>query len=106
MPETFASRLVKARKDRRVNLTELADKIGMTYTELQAIESGKKKPTDDQINAFARALDVDMQYLQIGNIFFDHTDDLIADFQKLDMEDQHDFIALFSTLRKPKKKED
>jgi transcriptional regulator with XRE-family HTH domain len=106
MPETFASRLVKARKDRRVNLTELADKIGMAYTELQTIEAGKKKPTDDQVNAIARALDVDIQYLQSGNIFFDHTDDLIADFQKLAMEEQYDCIALFSTLRKPKKKED
>jgi transcriptional regulator with XRE-family HTH domain len=106
MPETFATRLIKARKDRRVNLTELADKIGMAYTELQAIEAGKKKPTDDQVNAIARALDVDIQFLQSGNIFFDHTDDLIADFKKLAMEEQHDFIALFSILRKPQKKDD
>lgn len=103
MPETVASRLVKIRKQKRINLTELADKIGMNYTELQAIEKGKKKPTDDQINAFAKALEIEPNYLLSGNIFFDHTDDLISDFKKLAMEEQHDFIALFSTLRKPSK---
>jgi len=106
MPETLASRLVKMRKQKRINLTELADQVGMNYTDLQAIEKGKKKPTEDEINAFAKVLEIDSSYLISGNIFFDHTDDLISDFKKLAMEEQHDFIALFSTLRKPQKKQD
>lgn len=106
MPETIATRLIKMRKQKRMNLTELADKVGMNYTDLQVIEKGKKKPTDDQINAFAKALEIDPSYLLSGNIFFDHTDDLISDFKKLAMEEQYDFIALFSTLRKPQKKDD
>jgi transcriptional regulator with XRE-family HTH domain len=106
MPETLATRLVKMRKQKRINLTELADQVGIAYTDLQAIEKGKKQPTDDQINAFAKVLGIDPNYLHSGNIFFDHTDDLIADFKKLAMEEQHDFIALFSTLRKPQKTED
>jgi len=106
MPETLATRLVKIRKQKRMNLTELADKINMNYTDLQAIEKGKKKPTDDDVKAIAKALEIDLSYLVSGNIFFDHTDDLIADFKKLAMEEQHDFIALFSTLRKPQKKDD
>lgn len=103
MTESVAARIQKMRKKKNIPLTTLADHVGLSYADLVEVEANKKQLSDADIKQFADALSVNVAYLKSGNVFIDHTDDLLDAFKKLDMEEQHDFIALFSTLRKPKK---
>lgn len=91
------------RKQKNLSITEVADAVGISHQDLVVVERSRKMPSEDLLQKFAHTLKVDVTYLKEGNVFIDHTNDLIDAFQKLAMEEQHDFIALFSTLRKPKK---
>lgn len=86
-----------------MSITEVSEAVGISHQDLVVVERSRKMPPDDLLQKFADVLNVNVTYLREGNVFIDHTNDLIDAFQKLAMEEQHDFIALFSTLRKPKK---
>lgn len=86
-----------------MSITEVSAAVGISHQDLVVVERSKKMPPDELLQKFAQVLGVNVTYLKEGNVFIDHTNDLIDAFQKLAMEEQHDFIALFSTLRKPKK---
>jgi len=101
--ESPGKRIQKIRKQKNLSISEIAEAVGISHQDLVVIERSKKPLNDETIEKFASALDVSAVYLKEGNVFIDHTNDLIDAFQKLAMEEQHDFIALFSTLRKPKK---
>lgn len=103
MIETPGKRIQKMRKQKHLSITDISEAIGISHQELVEIEQSKKPLSDEALTKFATVLKVDVTYLKEGNVFIDHSDDLIDAFQKLAMEEQHDFIALFSTLRKPKK---
>ncbi len=103
MNETPGKRIQKTRKKKGLALSDVAENVGISNQDLVVIERSKKSLSDELYAKFAHVLGVQEPYLREGNVFIDHTDDLIDAFQKLAMEEQHDFIALFSTLRKPKK---
>ncbi len=104
MATTIGKRLKTIRKKKQLSIDEVADKLGFGYDQLVKIEADQRSVSDDEILAFANLYHVKLQYLKEGNVFIDHTDDILDAFKKLDLEEQHDFIALFSTIRKPQNK--
>lgn len=46
------------RKQRSLTLREVADVVGVHYTHIQKIESGRKRPSSDVILKFAQLFDV------------------------------------------------
>ena len=104
MATTIGKRLKTIRKKKQLSIDEVADKLGFGYDQLVKIEADQRSVSDDEILAFANLYQVKLQYLKEGNVFIDHTDDILDAFKKLDLEEQHDFIALFSTIRKPQNK--
>ncbi len=104
MATTIGKRLKAIRKKKRLSIDEVADKLGFGYDQLVKIEADVRSLSSEEIEMFAKHYQVKSQYLKEGNVFIDHTDDLVDAFKKLDLEEQHDFIALFSTIRKPQKK--
>lgn len=103
MPTKLGERLKIVRKKKHISIDAAADTLGISYDDLVSYEQGKRSPNDSELAAFANLYDVKLTYLKEGNVFIDHTDDLVEAFSKLDLEEQHDFIALFSTIRKPNK---
>lgn len=104
MATTIGKRLKAIRKKKHLSIDEVADELGLGYDQLVKIEADSRTLSNDEIEMFAKLYQVKLSYLKEGNVFIDHTDDLVDAFKKLDLEEQHDFIALFSTIRKPPKK--
>ncbi len=100
----IALRLKKARQKKALSIEDAAQNMGISEADLILFESGKRHVSLDEFDAFAKIYNVSASYLKEGNVFIDHTNDLVNAFEKLNFEEQHDFIALFSTLRKPKNK--
>ncbi len=99
-----ATRLNKARQKKQLSIEVAAKSMGISEADLILYESGKRHVSLDEFDAFAKLYNVSSSYLREGNVFIDHTNDLVNAFEKLNFEEQHDFIALFSTMRKPKNK--
>jgi transcriptional regulator with XRE-family HTH domain len=56
-------KLKRLRKERRLTLRELGEKIKIDYAHISRIESGKKKPTLELVESFAEFYDVPVSYL-------------------------------------------
>ncbi|HNI45757.1 MAG TPA: helix-turn-helix transcriptional regulator, partial [Chitinophagales bacterium] len=55
----FGLKLRHARIDKKLSLSELADRAGLSVSYLNEIEKGKKYPKTDKITLLANALDTD-----------------------------------------------
>jgi transcriptional regulator with XRE-family HTH domain len=104
MATTLGERLKNVRKRKNISIDGAADALNISYDDLVSYEQGKRSPSETDLAAFADFYNVKLSYLKEGNVFIDHTNDLLQAFSKLDLQEQHDFIALFSTIRKPNKK--
>jgi transcriptional regulator with XRE-family HTH domain len=62
----FGERLRGIRTDRKLSMKQLAGKVGMSVTALGRHERGRAVPGLDVAAALAKALDVSIDYLAIG----------------------------------------
>ena len=62
-PKDFASRLRKTRETRELSQSELAREAGMQPSAIAHFEAGRRKPSFDNVRAFAKALKVSADYL-------------------------------------------
>ena len=63
--ETLIMNLRKIREEKKLTVTELSRRAGVSVTELSDIELGKRKPRAQTVMAIARALGV--KYEEIEN---------------------------------------
>ena len=62
-PKDFASRLRKTRETRELSQSELAREAGMQPSAIAHFETGRRKPSFDNVRALAKALKVSADYL-------------------------------------------
>lgn len=62
----FADRLKTLRKKKSFSQQELADKIGVHFTQVSRYERGDFKPNTDAMSKLAKALDTTVDYLMNG----------------------------------------
>lgn len=92
---TFSVRLKEERIKKGLTQTELAEKVGVNYTQIGRYENHGSQPGSDVLANLAKALEVSPDYLLNGS----------QDEQAQDINDQ-DLITLFkqAVLLSPKKK--
>ena len=59
----FGKRLKKARNERGLSQSELAEQMGVTQASISQLETGKRQPTPALIGKAAQVLNVDREYL-------------------------------------------
>lgn len=62
----FAERLKTLRKKKSLSQQDLADKIGVHFTQVSRYERGDFKPNTDAMNKIAKALDTTVDFLMNG----------------------------------------
>jgi len=62
----FADRLKELRKKRSLSQNELADAIGVHFTQVSRYERGETKPNAEAMTKLAQALDTTVDYLMNG----------------------------------------
>lgn len=62
----FAERLKTLRKKKGLSQQDLADKIGVHFTQVSRYERGDFKPNTDAMNKIAKALDTTVDFLMNG----------------------------------------
>ena len=60
-------RIHTARKAKRITQFELAEKLGIDYSEMSDIEHGRELPTKEQLMKIAAITDFDIARVQIRN---------------------------------------
>jgi transcriptional regulator with XRE-family HTH domain len=63
MPESFGERLRKAREDKGLSQSELADKAGFQPSAIAHFESGRRSPSFDNLRRIADALALTIDFL-------------------------------------------
>jgi transcriptional regulator with XRE-family HTH domain len=61
--EKVGERIKQARKRKKITMSELADRSGLSTSAISRYERGERKPTFDALSALADALDVSAEYL-------------------------------------------
>lgn len=64
----FKDRLKKARKDKGLSQSRLADDVGVHVTNVSRYERGENKPTTEVLLRLADALDISADFLMGGSI--------------------------------------
>ncbi|HVY87894.1 MAG TPA: helix-turn-helix domain-containing protein [Hyphomonadaceae bacterium] len=88
-------RLVGRREELEITQPELADRLGVTYQQLQKYENGKNRITAGRLWLLARALDTTITY------FYDGLENLGKSARKGMAEDAADFSAPAGSGRRP-----
>lgn len=65
---SFAERLKKLRKKKGLSQNELAEAIGVHFTQVSRYERGETKPNAEAMTKLARALDATVDYLMNGTV--------------------------------------
>ncbi|MET9952403.1 helix-turn-helix transcriptional regulator [Streptomyces sp. NPDC006339] len=65
-PREVGERIAARRRARRLTQTQLAAQAHVSYATVRAVERGARCPSDDVLEALARALDVDATQLRTG----------------------------------------
>lgn len=84
----FAQRLKKARTDKGFSQTELANQVGIHYTQIGRYETKGAQPSADVLSKMANALEVSSDYLTNG------TADDLAESSLTDKELLNQFKAI------------
>ena len=105
----FKSRLQKTRKLRELSQDELANKAGLASTAISHFESGKRKPSFDNLRKLADALEVSIDYLmgRADNLNGNQSAEaeIFRDYENLtdnDRELARDFMARLAQRNKDK----
>ncbi len=105
--EIFSQRLRKAREDKKLSQTELAEKDGFQPSAISHFETGKRSPSFANLKKLADALEVTVDYL-LGRAEEPQNQGLAAevlfrDFGKLSLEDQKTIAQMTKLLAEKKK---
>ena len=105
--EIFSQRLRKAREDKKLSQTELAEKAGFQPSAISHFETGKRSPSFANLKKLADALEVTVDYL-LGRAEEPQNQGLAAevlfrDFGKLSLEDQKTIAQMTKLLAEKKK---
>jgi transcriptional regulator with XRE-family HTH domain len=88
----FPTRLKAAREKRQLNQEQLAERAKLQASAISHFETGKRKPSFDNLKRLADALGVSTDYLLGRTDEFEghavHGDPLYRDFQKLNKENR------------------
>lgn len=105
----FKSRLQQTRKLRELNQDELANKAGLPSTTISHFESGKRKPSFDNLRKLADALEVSLDYLmgRVDNISGNQSAEaeIFRDYENLTDDDRElarDFMSRLAKRNKEK----
>lgn len=102
MSENFQDRLRKARQDRSLSQSELAERAGFQPSAISHFETGTRAPSFDNLRKLADALGVSIDYLlgrqpestAAGPI----AEQLYRDFKKLSSSDQETIAGMAKML--------
>ena len=99
--EIFGERLRAARQLRGLNQRELSDKLGVPPSSVAHFEGGRRKPSFENLQRLATALNVTTDYL-LGRadepIALAQSDPLLRELAKLGGEDRELIAALLQYL--------
>ena len=105
----FKLRLQQTRKLRELSQDELANKAGLPSTAVSHFESGKRKPSFDNLRKLADALEVSIDYLvgRTGNLSGNRSSEaeIFRDYENLTDDDRElarDFMARLAKRNKDK----
>jgi len=102
MHNTVGARLKKGRENKKLSVKDVAKRLNIAESEVTLIENDSREATPYEIEQFANLYKLNPEYIHSGNVFKDDRDSLVDAFKTLDPEEQDDFIALFTTMKKPK----
>jgi transcriptional regulator with XRE-family HTH domain len=102
MPASFEDRLRKARENRGLSQSELAEKAGFQPSAISHFESGRRSPSLENLKRLADALAVDIDFLlgrepdtsAAGPI----ANQLLQDFGQLSAKDQENLADIAKML--------
>lgn len=90
----FGKRLEQLRKEKKINQSELAGRIGLTQQTISSYEKGKNKPSMDILVRLAQELGVTSDYLLHGNV---------ANNKSELTDEQKEFLNVFEKISKDKR---
>lgn len=103
----FQVRLQKIRKLRELSQDELSNKAGMPSTAISHFESGKRKPSFDNLRKLADALEVSIDYLmgRTNNLSGNQSmeAEIFRDYDNLTDDDREIARTFMASLAKRKK---
>jgi len=107
--EVFPERLKKSRGLRSLDQATLAEKSGLPSSSISHFESGRRKPSFENLRRLANALAVTTDFL-LGRVddpeAYTKTDPLYRDFKNLSSADRdlaHSFMKMLSDRRAAKR---
>ena len=102
MSEKFQDRLRKARQDRELSQTDLAERAGFQPSAISHFETGARSPSFDNLRKLADALGVSIDFLlgrQVENTSTGPVaEQLYRDFEKLSSSDQETVAGMAKML--------
>lgn len=104
--EIFPERLQKARNTRELSQSALAAKAKLPASSISHFEAGSRKPSFDNLQRLAEALNVSLDYLlgRVDDVFADAAaDPLYRDLEKLSARDRElarDFMEMLAERSK------
>lgn len=90
----FGKRLEQLRKEKKINQSELAGRIGLTQQTISSYEKGKNKPSMDILVRLAQEFGVTSDYLLHGNV---------ANNESELTDEQKEFLNVFEKISKDKR---
>lgn len=91
---SFKERLESLRKEKKINQSDLAKKIGLTQQTISSYEKGKIRPSMDILYRLAEELGVTSDYLLNGNV---------PNYDSELTNEQKDFLKVIEKIPKDKK---
>lgn len=102
----FADRLKELRSSKDLSQAEVAERAGLKVAVISFFETGRRKPSFDNLLKLADALSVSTDYLlgrQAGRVS-SATGKLLRDFEKLSIKDQAVIVDMTKVLLRKNQK--
>jgi transcriptional regulator with XRE-family HTH domain len=102
MPEKFPDLLRRAREDKKLSQTDLAERTGLQPSAVSHFETGKRAPSFENLKRLADALTVSVDYL-LGRAEEPKgsgpvVEQLFRDFNRMSTSDQESFAKFAAML--------
>jgi transcriptional regulator with XRE-family HTH domain len=107
MNQGFSKKLRKARESKGLTQSELAEKSGMKPSAISHFESGRRRPSFDNLKKLADALNVNIDFLldrePKSGVVGPNADKLFRNFEKLSDQDQETLSSFAEMLAQKNK---
>lgn len=91
---SFKKRLISLRKEKKLNQSDLAKKIGLTQQTISSYEKGKIMPSMETLNRLAEEFSVTSDYLLNGSV---------PNYDSELTDEQREFLGVFEKISKEKR---